>query len=92
MQKDAEACFRRAIEIAQRQSTKTLELRAATDLCRLWESFLGGRRPDLRSLLLEADESPDGWRRFSGGGWLDVGIVLRRLGVRAAAQELRRNQ
>lgn len=32
----AEACFREAIEIAQSQEAKSLELRAATSLARLW--------------------------------------------------------
>jgi predicted ATPase len=51
-QKDAEACFRRAIEIAQRQSAKTLELRAATALCRLWQQQ--GKVADARALLTAA--------------------------------------
>jgi predicted ATPase len=33
---EAEACFRRALEVAQRQSAKAFELRAATSLARLW--------------------------------------------------------
>jgi len=32
---EAEACFRRAIDVARRQAAKSLELRAATSLCRL---------------------------------------------------------
>lgn len=32
----AETCFRQALEIARRQSTKSLELRSATRLARLW--------------------------------------------------------
>ena len=34
---EAEACFRQAIDIARRQSAKSLELRAATSLARLWQ-------------------------------------------------------
>ncbi|MGE0821676.1 MAG: hypothetical protein AB7G75_02230 [Candidatus Binatia bacterium] len=34
---EAEACFQKAIEIAQRQQAKSLELRAATSLARLWQ-------------------------------------------------------
>jgi tetratricopeptide (TPR) repeat protein len=37
-QSEAEACFLKAIEIAQRQQAKSLELRAATSLARLWQS------------------------------------------------------
>jgi DNA-binding winged helix-turn-helix (wHTH) protein/predicted ATPase len=50
--KDAEACVRRAIEIAQRQSAKTLELRAVTDLCRLSKGQ--GGADEARSRLSEA--------------------------------------
>jgi len=35
-QGEAEACFRQAIEIARRQSAKSLELGATTSLSRLW--------------------------------------------------------
>ncbi|MBI3757421.1 MAG: AAA family ATPase [Deltaproteobacteria bacterium] len=35
---EAEECFLKAIEIAQRQQAKSLELRAATSLARLWQS------------------------------------------------------
>jgi adenylate cyclase len=50
--KDPESCFRTAIEIARRQNAKTLELRAATSLSRLWLS----RRKvaDARALLSDA--------------------------------------
>jgi len=34
---EAEACFHRAIEIARTQQAKSLELRAATSLARLWQ-------------------------------------------------------
>jgi len=34
---EAEACFQRALEVARRQQAKSLELRAATSLARLWQ-------------------------------------------------------
>jgi predicted ATPase len=49
--KDSEACLRRAIEIARRQSAKTLELRAVTDLCRLWREQ--GKADEARDRLSE---------------------------------------
>ena len=35
--KEADTCFQQAIEISQRQHAKSLELRAATSLARLWQ-------------------------------------------------------
>lgn len=35
---EAETCFRQAISIAQHQSAKSWELRAAASLARLWQS------------------------------------------------------
>jgi class 3 adenylate cyclase len=46
---ESEACFRKAIAIAQRQQAKSLELRAATSLARLWGE--GGRRAEAHGLL-----------------------------------------
>ena len=37
IEKEAEACFLKAIEIAKRQQAKSWELRAATSLARLWQ-------------------------------------------------------
>ena len=37
-QAEAEACFLKAIEIAQKQQAKSLELRAAMSLARLWQT------------------------------------------------------
>jgi predicted ATPase len=51
---DAESCFRRALELAKRQEAKSLELRAATSLSRLWQSQ--GKIDEARGLLSEAYE------------------------------------
>jgi predicted ATPase len=48
---EAEACFRRAIEIAHRQSAKSLELRATTSLARLLAKQ--GRQDEARRMLGE---------------------------------------
>ncbi len=45
----AEECFRRAIEIAQRQQSKAWELRATTSLARLWQKQ--GRREEASRAL-----------------------------------------
>ena len=45
----AEACFQRALDVARRQQAKSLELRAATSLARLWQQQ--GKRAEARELL-----------------------------------------
>ncbi len=50
-QTEAEACFLKAIEIARRQSAKSLELRAVTSLSRLWQQQ--GKQAKARKLLAE---------------------------------------
>jgi DNA-binding winged helix-turn-helix (wHTH) protein/tetratricopeptide (TPR) repeat protein len=57
---DAEGCFRRAIETARRRAARSLELRAATSLARLWQAR--GERERARRLL----EPP--CRPFAEGG------------------------
>ena len=47
----AEACFQQALEIARRQQTKALELRAALSLERLWVQQ--GKREAARTLVVE---------------------------------------
>jgi predicted ATPase len=44
-----EACFRQALDVARRQQAKSLELRAATSLSRLWQQQ--GKRTEARDLL-----------------------------------------
>jgi predicted ATPase len=46
---EAEACFHQALAIACRQDAKSLELRAATSLARLWQRQ--GKRHEARDLL-----------------------------------------
>jgi predicted ATPase len=46
---EAEACFQRALDVARRQEAKSLELRAAMSLSRLWQQQ--GKRVDARELL-----------------------------------------
>jgi predicted ATPase len=46
---EAEACFRHALDIARRQQAKSLELRAAMSLSRLWQQQ--GRSTDAYQLL-----------------------------------------
>ena len=48
---EAEACFHQALAIARRQQGKTLELRAAMSLSRLWQGQ--GKRDAARELLSE---------------------------------------
>ncbi len=48
-QGEAEACFLKAIEIAQKQQAKSLELRAAMSLARLWQQQ--GKKAEAHDLL-----------------------------------------
>ncbi len=48
---EAEECFLKAIEIAQKQQAKSLELRAATSLARLWHQQ--GKKDEARQMLAE---------------------------------------
>jgi predicted ATPase len=50
-QGEAEACFLKAIEIARHQNAKSLELRAAMSLARLWQSQ--GKQDEARQILAE---------------------------------------
>jgi predicted ATPase len=46
---EAEACFLKAIEVAQKQQAKSLELRATMSLARLWQQQ--GKKAEARALL-----------------------------------------
>jgi predicted ATPase len=48
-QAEAEACFLKAIEIAQRQQAKSMELRATVSLARLWQQQ--GKKKQARKML-----------------------------------------
>ena len=48
-QMQAEACFQRALDIARQQGAKSLELRAAMSLSRLWQQQ--GKRTEALQLL-----------------------------------------
>jgi len=51
VRKQAEECFQKAIEIAQRQQAKSLELRATMSLVRLWQQQ--GKKNEAHHLLAE---------------------------------------
>jgi predicted ATPase len=51
LQLEAEACFQRALDIARRRGAKSLELRGALSLSRLWQRQ--GKRDAARQLLAE---------------------------------------
>lgn len=58
-QTQAEACFREALSVAREQQAKSLELRVALSLARLWQNQ--GKRDDAGRLLEEV------YRRFGEG-------------------------
>jgi predicted ATPase len=51
VQKEAEECYHQAIEIARHQQAKSLELRAAMSLSRLWQRQ--GKKKQARKMLAE---------------------------------------
>jgi predicted ATPase len=51
VQKEVEGYFHKAIDIARRQSAKSLELRATMSLSRLWQKQ--GKREEARKILAE---------------------------------------
>jgi predicted ATPase len=46
---EAEACLQQALAVARRQQARSLELRAAMSLCRLWQHQ--GKRTEAYALL-----------------------------------------
>jgi predicted ATPase len=61
---EVEACYREALALARRQQARSLELRAATSLARLWGDQ--GKRTEARELLapvygwfIEGFDTPD---------------------------------
>jgi serine/threonine protein kinase/predicted ATPase len=73
---EAEGCFRQALDVARRQGAKSLELRAATSLGRLWSDQ--GRGAEARPLLAECR----GWfaEGFDSLDYREAGELLERLG------------
>ena len=51
VEKEVEECFHKAIEIAQKQQAKSLELRAAMSLARLWQQQ--GKQKEAHHMLVE---------------------------------------
>jgi predicted ATPase len=51
LESEAEECFLKAIEVAQKQQAKSLELRAATSLARLWQQQ--DKKAEAHELLAE---------------------------------------
>ncbi|MGE0684609.1 MAG: hypothetical protein AB7P69_27345 [Candidatus Binatia bacterium] len=51
VEKEAEKCFLKAIEISRQQQAKSLELRATMSLARLWK--MQGKRKEARKMLME---------------------------------------
>jgi predicted ATPase/class 3 adenylate cyclase len=51
VQKEAEECFWKAVEIARKQQAKSLELRAVMSLARLWQQQ--GKKAEARQMLAE---------------------------------------
>ena len=74
-ERQAESCFQQAMSIAQQQNAKSWELRAATSLARLWQSW--NRRQDAYDLLSPVYESfTEG---FDTADLIDAKVLLNEL-------------
>jgi predicted ATPase len=73
---EAAACFQHALAVARRQQAKSLELRAAMSLARLWQQQ--GRRAEARDLLVPIY----GWftEGFDTADLQDAKVLLEELG------------
>jgi class 3 adenylate cyclase/tetratricopeptide (TPR) repeat protein len=74
---EAEACFQKAIEVARQQQAKSLELRAAVGLSRLWQRQ--GKRREAHALLTGLYQ----WftEGFDTGDLKDAAALLQELGT-----------
>jgi predicted ATPase len=73
---EAEACFHQALAVARHQQAKSLELRAATSLARLWQQQ--GKGDEARRLLAPVY----GWftEGFETADLLEARALLENLG------------
>ena len=71
-QAEAEACYQQALDVARRQQAKSLELRAAMSLSRLWQQQ--GKRDAAHELLADVY----GWftEGFDTADLLEAGALL----------------
>ena len=85
---EAEACFRQALAIAQRQQAKSLELRAAMSLTRLYQKQ--DRKAEAGPLLAETY----GWftEGFDTADLREARVLLESLGQAATGRRLARKR
>jgi predicted ATPase len=76
-QAEAEACFQQALDVARLQEAKSLELRAAMSLSRLWQQQ--GKQAEARELLVPVY----GWftEGFDTPDLLEAKVLLEELGA-----------
>ena len=87
----AETCFRKAVEIARTQEARLLELRAATDLARLWRDAGSPNDPlALLEPILAAIEGGESTRDVRNARALLAGSAARSDGFPATVTSLSR--